>query len=88
MRRRGVKISGGQGAQALGRRRGGFGTKVHAAVTGLGLPAAAVLSPGRDADVTHASAVLGEHRPGVVIGDKGYDSRRLVRRIGPGVQRS
>ncbi len=65
----------------MGRSRGGFGTKVHVAVTGLGLPAAAVLSPGQDADVTHAGAVLGDARPAVVIADKGYDSRALVRSI-------
>ena len=49
------------------------------AVTGLGLPAALVLSPGQDADVTHAPAVVGATRPAVVIADKGYDSRRFVR---------
>jgi transposase len=65
----------------LGRSRGGFGTKIHGAVTGLGLPAALVLSPGQDADVTHAPAVLGGTRPVVVIADKGYDSRAVVRLI-------
>jgi hypothetical protein len=30
--------TGGQENQALGRSRGGFGTKIHAAVNGLGLP--------------------------------------------------
>jgi transposase len=30
--------SGGQAEQALGRSRGGFGTKIHVAVNGLGLP--------------------------------------------------
>lgn len=50
-------------------------------MTGLGLPAAVVLSPGQDADVTHAPAVLGDLRPQVVIGDKGYDSRKLVKSI-------
>jgi transposase len=81
VRRRCAKKSGGQDAQALGRSRGGFGTKVHVAVTGLGLPAAVVLSPGQDADVTHAGEVLGDARPAVVVADKGYGSRPLVRLI-------
>lgn len=50
-------------------------------MTGLGLPAVVVLSPGQDADVTHAGAVRGDARPAVVIADKGYDSRALVRLI-------
>ena len=50
-------------------------------MTGLGLPAALVLSPGQDADVTHAPAVLGAARPAAVIADKGYDSRAVIRLI-------
>ncbi len=50
-------------------------------MTGLGLPAAVVLSPGQDADVTHAGAVRGDARPAVVTADKGYDSRARVRLI-------
>ena len=30
--------TGGQDEQALGRSRGGFGTKIHGAISGLGLP--------------------------------------------------
>lgn len=73
--------TGGQQEQDLGRSRGGFGTKIHGAVSGLGLPVELVLSPGQDADVTHAPAVLADHRPEVVIGDKGFDSDELVRKI-------
>src|SRR5262245_16362090 len=43
---------GGQAEQALGRSRGGFGTKVHGAVSGLGLPVKLHLTPGQAADVT------------------------------------
>ncbi len=42
--------SGGQDDQALGRSRGGFGTKIHVAVSGLGLPARLILTPGQAAD--------------------------------------
>ena len=33
-----LKTSGGQASQALGRSRGGFSTKIHIAVDGLGNP--------------------------------------------------
>lgn len=62
----------------LGRSRGGFGTKVHAAFDALGNPVAFHLSPGQDADVTHAEAVVGERVPEAVLGDKGYDSDAFV----------
>jgi transposase len=62
----------------LGRSRGGFGTKVHAAVNGLGLPVKLVLTPGQAADVTQAKGLIAGVPAGVVIGDKGYDSREVV----------
>ena len=62
----------------MGRSRGGFGTKIHAAVNGLGLPVKLVLTPGQAADVTQAETLLEEIPIEVVIGDKGYDSQRLV----------
>lgn len=64
--------------QALGRSRGGFGTTIHGAVTGLGLPAEILLTPGQDADVTQADAPLAGKEPAVVIADKGYDKQALV----------
>ena len=48
----------GQAEQALGRSRGGFGTKIHAAVNGLGLPAELILTPGQAADVSQAKALI------------------------------
>jgi transposase len=68
--------------QALGRSRGGFGTKLHLAVDALGNPVGLHLSPGQDADVSHAETLLGDHQPGAVLGDKGYDSDALVKTIG------
>ncbi len=65
--------NGGEDDQDLGRSRGGFGTKVHLAVVSLGLPLEIRLSPGQDADITHAPALLGDHEPDAVSGDKGYD---------------
>jgi transposase len=47
-------------------------------VTGLGLPNKLLLSPGQEADVTHAEALLAGASPAVVIADKGYDKQALV----------
>jgi transposase len=62
----------------LGRSRGGFGTKIHAAVSGLGLPVKLALTPGQAADVTQAKGLIQGVPAGVVIGDKGYDSADVV----------
>jgi transposase len=76
--------TGGQAEEALGRSRGGFGTKIHAAVSGLLLPVALLLSAGQEADVSHAKALLSEAARGgvkAVIADKGYDSQEVVSAI-------
>jgi transposase len=62
----------------LGRSRGGFGTKIHTAVNGLGLPVRLVLTPGQAADVTQAKPLLEGVPFEVAIGDKGFDSQELV----------
>jgi transposase len=73
--------TGGQDEQALGRSRGGFGTKIHGGVNGLGLPVKLILTPGQAADVTQAKALIEDVPIEVVIGDKGYDSRAVVEAI-------
>jgi transposase len=70
--------SGGQSEQALGRSRGGFGTKIHGAISGLGLPARLLLTPGQAADMSHAKALIEDLPIEVVIADKGYDSKAVV----------
>ena len=65
----------------MGRSRGGFGTKIHVRVSGLGLPSKFVLTPGQAQDVTQAKALLAGTAPAVVIADRGYDSKALVRAI-------
>ena len=67
--------------QDLGRSRGGFGTKIHGVFDALGNPVDFHLSPGQDADITHAEAIIGDRTPDVVIGDKGYDSDPLVNKL-------
>ena len=62
----------------MGRSRGGFGTKIHAAVNGLGLPVRLVLTPGQAADVTQAETLIEGAPFEVVIADRGYDSQAVV----------
>ena len=81
MRRRGEKKpdgTGGQAEQALGRSRGGFGTKAHVRVSGLGLPTKFILTAGQVPDVTQGEALLAGTAAAVVIADKGYDSKAVV----------
>jgi transposase len=68
----------------LGRSRGGFGTKIHAAVNGLGLPVKLILTGGQAADVTQAKTLIEGVPFEVVIGDKGYDSQAVVTAIEEG----
>lgn len=62
----------------MGRSRGGFGTKLHIAVDGLGNPVEFTLTGGQAADVTQAETLIAGHEPDAVIADKGYDSDALV----------
>ena len=52
----------GGGDQALGRSRGGFGTKIHIAVDALGNPVDFILTGGQEADVTQAEPLIDEWR--------------------------
>ena len=65
----------------MGGSRGGVGTKVHAALNGLGLPVRLLLTPGQAADVTQAKKLIEGLPFEVVIADKGYDSQELVKAI-------
>ena len=64
--------------QALGRSRGGFSTKLHVVVNGLGMPVDFKLTPGQAADITEAESLLSPYDFDVAMGDKGYDSKKLV----------
>src|SRR5947209_2911297 len=81
MRRRCAKKSGGQEAQALGRSRGGFSTKIHIAVDALGNPLCLLLTAGQRHDSPQASALIEGFEPLVLIADKGYDSDPLVESV-------
>jgi transposase len=87
MRGRGLKKSGGQEAQALGRSRGGFSTKVHIAVDALGNPLRLMLTAGQCHDSPQASTLIEGYEPQVLIADKGYDSGPLIELVtGKGIE--
>ena len=65
----------------MGRSRGGFGTKLHLAVDGLGNPVEFVLTGGQVADVTQGEALLEGHPSAAVIADKAFDSDGFVETI-------
>lgn len=65
-------------AEASGRSRGGFSSKLHAAVSALGNPLRFILTPGQEADITQAEALVEPYSARAVIADKGYDSDDLV----------
>ena len=64
----------GQENEALGRSCGGFSTKIHALVDALGMPLDFRVSPGQDADISHAPAMIQGACCEQLIADRGYDS--------------
>ncbi len=75
---------GGQERQALVRSRGGFGTKIHAAVNGPGVPVRLILTPGQAADVSQAKTMIEGVPFEFVIEDTGYDSQEVVATVEDG----
>jgi transposase len=82
--------AGGQAAEALGRSRGGFSTKIHVRAEGGGKPMAFALSGGERHESLYVEALLAADpvrrggrgrprvRPGQVVGDdKGYSYRTV-----------
>lgn len=65
----------------MGRSRGGFSTKIHAAVDALGNPLRFILTGGQEADVKQAEPLIDGFEPEAVIGDKGYDSDEVVNMV-------
>ena len=58
----------------MGRGCGGFGTKIHAAVSPLGHPVAMHLSGAHAADSPHLPALIAGVETAAVLADKGYDA--------------
>ena len=68
------KKNGGQETEALGRSRGGFTTKLNAAVSVDFLPLRFTLTAGQRHDITQASALIAGYSCEYVIADAAYDS--------------
>jgi len=62
----------------MGRSRGGHSTKLYVLVNGLGMPVELKVTPGQAADITEAQALLEGHDFDAALGDKGYDSKKLI----------
>jgi transposase len=67
-----------EGAQSLGRSRGGFSTKIHLATDALGNALRFILTGGERNDITQAQALVEGFRAEFVIADKGYDSEAFI----------
>jgi transposase len=65
-------------AEALGRSRGGFSTKIHVACDGLGKPVKIILTPGQNHDVTQGPALIADSDAKKKIADKAYDSDQFI----------
>jgi transposase len=84
-------VAGEPDDHALGRSRGGFGTKLHLVVDGNGLPLSAIVTAGQAHESKSLEPVLEavrlkrrgrgrpRRRPRRLAGDKGYSSRRVRR---------
>ena len=85
MCRRCSKKGGARGSddQALGRSRGGFGTKLHLLTDGCGVPLGALVTAGQTHESKSFEALLDtikirrRRRPDAVAGDKGYSYPRI-----------
>ena len=65
--------------KAVGRTRGGWNTKLHAVVDGLGNPVEFLLSAGNDHDSVHAVELLEKVRirGSAVLADRAYGARAI-----------
>jgi len=76
-----LKKNGGQAEQALGRSRGGFSTKIHATVDGLGYPLRLVLTPGQRHDIIKAYELIVDLDFDFVIADRSYGAKDFLEAI-------
>jgi transposase len=70
-----------EGAQSLGRSRGGFSTKIHLATDALGNALRFILTGGERHDITQAEQLIENFAAEYVIADKGYDSESFVLKL-------
>jgi transposase len=70
--------NGGQAEQALGRSRGGFSTKIHITVDGLGYPLRLHLTAGQRHDLIQAHDLITDLDFDFVIADRSYGSQDFL----------
>ena len=70
--------AGDQSVEGLGRSCGGFSSKIHVAVDGLGNPLKLIISEGNAADISYANELIDGYTNTTILGDKGYDSNELI----------
>ena len=69
--------NGGQAEQALGRSRGGFSTKIHVTVDGLGNPLRLHLTAGQRHDIIKAHDLVVDLEFDYLIADRSYGSKEF-----------
>jgi transposase len=72
---------GQQEAQALGRSKGGFSTKIHALVDALGLPIRFILTPGQSSEIKQAPELIKGIINANILGDKAFDCDDFIDQI-------
>lgn len=77
----GLQKNGGQAEQALGRSRGGFSTKIHVMVDGLGNPLRLALTAGQRHDLIKAHDLIIDLAFDFVIADRSYGSQDFLDEI-------
>ena len=70
-----------EGDQALGRSRGGFSSKVHAASDALGNPLRFSLTKGQAGDAPEALGLIDAIKTKAVLADRAYDSDAILEAI-------
>jgi transposase len=73
--------NGGQAEQALGRSRGGFSTKIHVMVDGLGYPLRLYLTAGQRHDILKAYDLIDDLDFDFVIADRSYGAQDFLAEI-------
>ena len=66
------------GAQAIGRSRGGLTTKINALVDALGNPVRLILTPGQAHDLARAAELIEAANPDALIADKAFDADPFI----------
>jgi hypothetical protein len=70
-----------EGDQALGRSRGGFSSKIHAACDALGNPLRFSLTRGQNGDAPQAFGLIDGIKTRAVLADRAYDSDAMLEAV-------